>query len=147
MIRVENKKYLPFAAGYSGKALAQKLGLKDDMKMTVIDPPKHYWELVGELPNEVSVCESMEKALDLIHAFVMEKSGLSGRLQGWKKQITPNGMIWILWPKKIVTSSNNVNENVIRKLAIKTGLVDTKVCAIDEIWSGLKLVIRLNNRD
>jgi hypothetical protein len=134
------------AAGYSGTPLVRKLGIKDGFKVCVIDPPQNYWHLVGDLPENVSVGEPGEGAFDLIHVFAKDGAQLESQIEMLKQHIVPAGMIWVSWPKKSSKVATDLNENFIRDLALKSGLVDTKVCAVDDTWSGLKLVIRLTDR-
>ena len=126
--------------------LVRKLGIKQGFKICVIDPPVSYWRVLGELPQDVSVRELSEKPFDLIHAFVTHRSQLEERLGDLRSHITPNGMIWVSWPKRSSKRPADLTENVIRDLALRNGLVDTKVCAVDDVWSALKLVIRLKDR-
>lgn len=133
-------------AGYSGTPLVRKLGIKAGIKMCVIDPPQNYWDLLGNLPDDVSVHELREGAFDLIHVFAEDRAQLEAQLGRLKQSIVPAGMIWVSWPKKSSKVVTDLNENLIRDLALESGLVDTKVCAVDETWSGLKLVIRLRDR-
>jgi hypothetical protein len=133
-------------AGYSATPLVRKLGIKPGFKMCVINPPDHYWQLLGDLPDYVSVRQLSEGSFDLIHFFTQDKAQLEARMSELRGCITPAGMIWVFWPKKASGVVSDVNENVVRDLALKNGLVDVKVAAVDDIWSGLKLVIRLRDR-
>lgn len=132
--------------GYSGKYLAQKLGIKAGYVIGVVDPPENYWELVRPLPDNVSIVNVGNGLLNLVHVFVKEKSVLAIQLEKSRKYILSDGMIWVSWPKKSSKVQTDITEDVVREFALKLGLVDTKVCAVDEVWSGLKLVIRLKNR-
>ncbi len=134
-------------AGYSGTPLIRKLGIKAGFKMCVIDPPEDYWDLLGDLPANVSVRELKEGAFDFVHVFARDKAGFEGRLKTFRERIVPSGMIWVSWPKKSSKVATDLSENVVRDLALANGLVDIKVCAVDETWSGLKLVIRLKDRE
>jgi hypothetical protein len=134
------------AAGHSGTPLVRKLGIKAGFKMCVIDPPQNYWHLLGDLPENVSVGRPGEGVFDLIHVFAKDGAQLEAQIEKLKQHIVPAGMIWVSWPKKSSKVATDLNENLIRDLALKSGLVDTKVCAVDETWSGLKLVIRLRDR-
>jgi hypothetical protein len=127
-------------------SLVRKLGIKAGFKMCVIDPPQNYWHLLDDLPENVSVGGPGEGAFDLIHIFATDKAQLEAQIDTLKQRILPAGMIWVSWPKKSSKVATDLNENLIRDLALKSGLVDTKVCAVDETWSGLKLVIRLRDR-
>src|SRR5205807_222849 len=102
--------------------------------------------LVEPLPAEVSIVGRLAGKVDLIHLFTTEASALAAKLTRYLPRIVDNGMIWVSWPKKAAKVPTDVTEDVIRDLALPLGLVDTKVCAVDEVWSGLKLVIRRENR-
>lgn len=132
--------------GYSGKPLAQKLGIKSGMAVGVVDAPDHYRELLGNLPDGVLFRSVEEGALDVIHLFVASQNTLADHLPFLKTKIVPNGMIWVSWYKKSAKIPTDVTEDTIRDLALAIGLVDVKVCAVDDLWSGLKLVIRLKDR-
>jgi len=133
-------------SGYSKSPLVKKLGIKAGFKMCVIDPPPNYWDLLGPLPEHVSTHEPGEHGLDAIHVFVRDKQQIEDQIGVFRERMAPTGMIWVSWPKKSSRVATDLDENVIRDLALKNGLVDTKVCAVDETWSGLKLVIRLRDR-
>jgi len=133
-------------AGYSGTPLARKLGIKAGFKMRVIDPPPNYWDLLETLPDDVSIDEPDEGRFDFIHVFVTDRARLEGQLGELRAHIAPAGMIWVSWPKKSSQMATDLSEPIIRDLALRSGLVDVKVCAVDAIWSGLKLVIRLRDR-
>lgn len=127
-------------------SLVRKLGIKAGFKMCIIDPPQNYWHLLDDLPENVSVGKPGEGAFDLIHIFATNKAQLEAQMGTLKQRIVPAGMIWVSWPKKSSKVATDLNENLIRDLALKNGLVDIKVCAVDETWSGLKLVIRVRDR-
>lgn len=133
-------------SSYSGTPLVRKLGVKPGYNMCVIDPPGHYWELLGDLPENVSVRELGEGAFDVIHVFARDRSQLKKQMPTLRDCIFPNGMIWVSWPKKASKVATDLSENVVRDLALKNRLVDVKVAAVDGTWSGLKLVIRLKDR-
>ena len=134
-------------AGYSGTPLIKKLGIKPDYALVVVDPPENYWDLLGDLPEGVAVREPGEDApLDFLHLFVTSKADLERSLPLVTKQVKPQGMIWVSWPKKSSGRWTGLTEDLIREVALFQGLVDVKVCAVDEIWSGLKLVTRLKDR-
>jgi hypothetical protein len=132
--------------GYSGTPLAKKLGIKPAFKIRLINEPDYYFQLFTDLPSEICFEDNEETKKDLIHFFTAKKHELLTTLPLLKTQIKPAGMIWVSWPKKASKVYTDVTEDVIRDLALKTGLVDIKVCAVDEIWSGLKLVIPIKNR-
>ena len=137
---------VPMPAGYSGTPLVRKLGIKAGFKIWVIDPPPDYWDLLGPLPDNVSVGGPDERRLDFIHLFVTDRARLEAQLGELRAHIAPAGMIWVSWPKKSSRMATDLSEAVIRDLALAGGLVDVKVCAVDATWSGLKLVIRLRDR-
>jgi hypothetical protein len=132
-------------AGYSGTPLYKKLGIKSGMRVTVLDAPEDYWDLMPDLPD-VQLAEPGDRELDLVHAFVTTRAQLRDAVRRYKRQILPSGTIWISWPKKSSGVQTEVTEDVIREEALPLGLVDVKVCAVDQVWSGLKLVIRKENR-
>lgn len=133
-------------AGYSGTPLAKKLGIKPGFDMVLIDAPDYYFDLFTDLPANLHISTVIKNGHDLIHLFVKDEQQYLGRLPCLKDQIKQNGMIWISWPKKASKIITDITEDVIRNEALQNGLVDVKVCAVDEIWSGLKLVIRLKDR-
>lgn len=132
--------------GYSGTPLAKKLGIKSAFRIKLINAPKHYLQLFTDLPAELYFEDDEKPGKDLIHFFTIQRDELSVILPLLKTQIKPNGIIWISWPKKASKMSTDITEDIIRELAIKNGLVDIKVCAVDETWSGLKLVIPVKDR-
>jgi hypothetical protein len=133
-------------AGYSGTPLAQKLGLKPGFRVRTTDAPAHYARLLAPLPEGLQLSTRLSDELDVWHAFVTSKRELAALLPRTLKAIRPAGAIWISWPKQASKRPTDVTEDVIRELALPLGLVDVKVCAVDEVWSGLKLVIRKERR-
>ena len=135
-------------AGYSGTPLIKKLGLKPGHVAQFIGAPAGYIKLLGPLPEGVRVAERevRNERLDFVQLFATERTELERLLPRLMKQVVPTGMIWISWPKKASGVATTVTEDVIREVALPLGLVDVKVCAVDEVWSGLKLVIRVRNR-
>ena len=133
-------------AGYSGKPLVQKLGIKAGMRILFINAPENYLQLLGELPGETKKADDKNSAVDFIHIFVKKISDLEKFLPPLVKRVEQNGMIWISWYKKSSGIPTDITEDSIRATAFPLGLVDVKVCAVDEQWSGLKLVIRKENR-
>ena len=128
-------------AGYSGKTIVQKLGIKPGFRIFVDGAPVAYGDIVGELPDEVTIVSRPKAPLDVVHLFATEAAGLAGRLRKYRDAIVPDGVIWVSWPKKASGVATDLSDVVIRDTALKLGLVDIKVCAIDDIWSGLKFVI------
>jgi hypothetical protein len=131
-------------AGYSGTPLAKKLGIKEGFKIALYNQPDYYFNLFTDFPENVKLINKGK--VDFIHYFVKEEKQIQKDIKQLKDQIEQNGMIWISWPKKSSKVETDVTEDVIRSIALKNGLVDVKVCAVDEIWSGLKLVIPLKDR-
>jgi hypothetical protein len=133
-------------AGYSSTPLAKKLGIKEGFDINLINAPEYYFDLFTDLSGSITFENNPEKKKDFIHFFVMEKDEYFTHLPELKYQLKPNGMIWVSWPKKSSKVVTDINENIIRDYALQIGLVDIKVCAVDEIWSGLKLVIPVKDR-
>ena len=133
-------------AGYSGTPLAKKLGIKDGSRFLAIDPPADYLDLIVPLPVGARVIDNPTTDVDLIHFFTNSRDGLAAGLNQYKKLIKQDGAIWVSWYKKAAKLPTEITEDVIRDVALPLGLVDIKVCAVDEKWSGLKLVIRRENR-
>lgn len=132
-------------AGYSGTPLIKKLGIKPGHRLLIVNEPSTYWDWISPLPEGI-VAKSGTKPLDFIHLFVKEKRVFEKEVLRYRKMLKPDGMIWISWPKKSSQVASDIDENMIRNFALKNGLVDIKVCAIDEVWSGLKLVIPVKDR-
>jgi hypothetical protein len=133
-------------AGYSGKPVVQKLGIQPGFCIFVEGAPSAYGDLVGKLPAGVRVAARPKAPLDMVHLFVTEAAGLAGKLRGYRAAIVPDGMIWVSWPKKSSGVATDLSDVVVRDTALPLGLVDIKVCAIDETWSGLKFVVPKNQR-
>ena len=127
-------------AGYSGTPLVKKLGIKEGFKVRFINKPKNYLQLLEELPPGVK--QTKTGKADFVHLFTKNKKELATELQKNMSLIEQDGMIWVSWPKKASKIETDITEDVIREVALPKGLVDIKVCAVDETWSGLKLVIR-----
>ena len=134
------------AAGYSKRSLADKIGIKPGTRILILDAPRDYRESLGPLPRNTYEVAAFERDLDLIHFFTKSKSDLVALFKELKKALSVNGMLWISWPKGSSKVKTDLNENIIRDIGLKYGLVDVKVCAVDETWSGLKFVYRLENR-
>jgi len=133
--------------GYSGKPLVRKLGLKENKKILIVNHPgADYENELGPLPSNIELVKKMGKEMDFIHFFTKSSKELKKKLPEFKKSIKPDGMIWVSWPKRASKIKTDIDENIIRETALSLGLVDVKVCAVTEIWSGLKLVIRKENR-
>ena len=133
-------------AGYSGKSLAAKLGLKEGMSVGFLDPPEQLPDLLGPIWAALSISRGLERHQDLVLVFVTSAAELARRTPALKAAIAPDGMIWVAWPKKASKIPTDVTEDGIRTEALKLDLVDIKVAAVDQTWSGLKLVMRKERR-
>lgn len=133
-------------AGYSTTPLLAKLGIKPGVRIRLVNEPDNYLRLVGPLPPDVTIVDARAKIADFIHCFATQRPRLAALLPQFLKQLERNGMIWVSWPKKSAKVPTDLTEDVVREIALPLGLVDVKVCAVDDYWSGLKLVIRKENR-
>jgi hypothetical protein len=133
-------------AGYSGTPLAKKLGIKEGHRVAFPSAPPGFRELLGELPEDVTVKSRAVGPLDVIVLFVTRRAELERRLPALRGGMDPAAGLWIAWPKRSSGVETDVTENVVRDLGLANRLVDNKVAAIDETWSGLRLVIRLADR-
>ena len=133
-------------AGYSGVPLTKKLGILANSELVIINEPQEFRRLIKPISEGVRVEARVTKGTDMVHIFATSKNRLSESLQLCVKQMARDAVIWVSWPKKSSQMRSDVSENVIREIALPLGLVDIKVCAIDETWSGLKLVIRKEKR-
>ena len=133
-------------AGYSGKRLVQKLGIKDGWTIAIFNPPTGYERLLGKLPKDVTRRSSATGLLDFIQFFTREKGTLEREFAKLTRALTPAGMLWISWPKKSSGVATDLTEDVIRSVGLAHGLVDVKVAAVDDVWSGLKFVRRVKDR-
>jgi len=132
--------------GYSGTPLAKKLGIKAGFVVRLVNPPKNYWDLFSDFPSRVEIRKDRHTTKDLVHYFALDSATLLGDLSGLREEIFPAGILWVSWPKKSSKVATDLTEDTIRKFAISAGLVDIKVCAVNEIWSGLKLVVPVKQR-
>ena len=133
-------------AGYSGTPLPKKLGIEPQVRVALVDLPS---EVGAELKEALAGCRKVNDsndALDFALVCVKTEAELKKHFAQLKKQLAPAGMLWVSWPKKSAGVASDLDENVVRKIGLKAGLVDVKVCAVSEIWSGLKFVIRLKDR-
>ena len=129
-------------SGYSGTPLAKKLGIAAGMRVFAHAPPDDYARWLAPLPDGVIFEAQASKASDLVHLFCTEQSSLSALLKTLRKGLRPKVPVWVSWPKKASKQPTDITEDVIRELALPLGFVDVKVCAVREVWSGLKLVVR-----
>lgn len=132
----------PSPAGYSGTPLARKLGLREGSRVVVLDEPDGYRDWLAPLPDGVRFDAEPGPQTDVVHLFVTRRSALAAALRRWPPRLRPDASLWVSWPKKASRVETDVTEDTIRELALPLGLVDIKVCAVSEVWSGLKLVRR-----
>jgi hypothetical protein len=133
-------------AGYSGTPLIKKLGIKEGASVHVISAPEKYFDWLSPLPDNVSIKKSLNAEVDFIHLFVRDQKTFEKEFSKGKKYLKKDGMMWVSWPKKSSKVPTDLDENIIREFGLANGLVDVKVCAVDDIWSGLKFVVRLKDR-
>jgi hypothetical protein len=143
---LEGGSKMPPMAGYSGTPLAQKLGIKPDSIFLAVGAPDGYLSLLEPIPSGVEFTTRLTKSTDIVHLFTTSKQELEGLLKKYRTKLKSNGTVWVSWPKKAAKVETDITEDVIREVALPLGFVDVKVCAVDEIWSGLKLVIRTELR-
>ena len=130
------------SSGYSGTPLAAKLGLTAGKRLLTFGAPPHYAELVGPSMKELRRAKSLGPNVDIVHMFTASRSRLSTALLDCRRQLRPDAVIWVSWPKKASGVPTDVTEDTIREVALPLGFVDIKVCAVDATWSGLKLMLR-----
>jgi hypothetical protein len=128
--------------GYSGTPLAKKLGIKDGSVIYAPGAPTEYRELLQPLPAGVRIATAVSASTDIVHLFETERSKLAVALRTLRKKLAPNAAVWVSWPKKSCGVPTTITQDVVRELALPLGFVDIKVCAVTEVWSGLKLVVR-----
>ena len=133
-------------AGYSGTALIKKLGVKAKMRLLFVDAPPSFVETLGPLPDDIKFISGTDSQVDVVLLFVERAAALDGQFMPLAARLVPNGMLWVAWPKKAAKVPTDLTEEIVRRTGLNAGLVDVKVCAIDEKWSGLKFVIRLQDR-
>src|SRR5262249_38703204 len=131
---------------YSGTPLVKKLGIKDGWRIGVIGCPVGYRDLIPGMPAAVAIEDADGDEVEMIQLFATERPGLQKRLPVLLKKSRQDGMIWVSWPKKSARVPTDITEETIREAALPLGLVDTKVCAVSDVWSGLRLVIRKEKR-
>lgn len=133
-------------AGYSGTPLAKKLGVKEGFRLAFVSAPASFPADLGPLPPGAEVLEEHEPPIDLAIVFVDAMARLAQHFGPLASRLATAGMLWVAWPKKSSGVATDLNENIIRDFGLANGLVDVKICAIDETWSGLKFVYRLKDR-
>jgi hypothetical protein len=129
-------------SGYSGTPLAKKLGIKEGSRLLLVGAPDTYATLLEPLPEGVQLDTQLSEATDIAQIFVVRREQLQQLLTSYRTKLKSNGVIWVSWPKKSARVPTDITEDIIRDVALPLGYVDIKVCAVNEIWSGLKLVIR-----
>lgn len=135
-------------AGYSGTPLVKKLGIKPDHRVAVLQAPPDFELPAAEIPPGVELIHQLngKRPFDVILYFTKSSADLSKRFAVLAKRLVSNGGLWISWPKQSSGMETDVNENIVRAIGLEAGLVDNKVCAVDDTWSGLRFVIRLKDR-
>lgn len=135
------------STGYSGTPLIRKLGIKPGHSILIVNEPDHYMDLLGLLPDDITIIkDGSEDLADFIHLFVQDEKALHNFFPPLKSKLDKGGMIWVSWIKKASKMETNINGNDVRDLGLQIGLVDIKICAVDEDWSGLKFVYRKEDR-
>jgi hypothetical protein len=133
-------------AGYSGTPLPKKLGLRENQRIALVNAPEGFEKTLGDLPQNAGIVKRLSSPLDLALLFVDQKKQLTRQFPAIAGKLAPNGMIWVAWPKKSSGVATDLTFNCVQRIGLDTGLVDVKICAIDETWSGLKFVIRVKDR-
>ena len=133
-------------AGYSGTTLLKKLGIKEGFRIALVGAPQGFDDELGSLPSGTTVLSRPTKPLDFALLFTKSEKDLLKNLPRLAERLAPAGMLWIAWPKKASGVATDLSDNVVRNIGLDAGLVDVKVCAVTEIWSGLKFVYRLKDR-
>lgn len=132
-------------AGYSGTPLAKKLGIKEGNNILLVNQPSYYQTLFEQWPD-VNILDDKAGDLDFIHLFVTDERDYIEAIEALKKQLKKDGMLWVSWPKKMAKVDTNLDGNKVREIGLMAELVDVKVCAVDDTWSGLKFVYRKKDR-
>ena len=129
-------------AGYSGTPLPQKLGIKSGDSVLIVGAPADYRKTLEPLPPDVRMASRLTASIAVAHVFTADVATLEQSLAAFRRTLKPTAIVWVSWPKKSSGVPTSVTEDVVRKVALPMGFVDVKVCAIDDVWSGLKLVVR-----
>ena len=127
-------------AGYSATPLAKKLGIKSDSVVLTVSAPDNYHKLLGH--TDATFTTRLSKTVSLVHLFAISKTELAKSLKTYREKLAPDTVVWVSWPKKASKVATDITEDTIRDIALPIGWVDIKVCAVDDVWSGLKLVVR-----
>jgi hypothetical protein len=131
---------------YSKRSLAEKLGVKAGQRIVILNPPENYAIALEDLPASVAILDLPAGPFDFIHFFTKNRRELEDRFPGLKRELTPSGMLWVSWPKGSSKVPTDLNENIVRDIGMANGLVDVKVVSVDEVWSALKFVYRVRDR-
>jgi hypothetical protein len=130
------------AAGYSGTPLAKKLGIKEGSVVLAVGAPRDYVALLEPVPDGVQFARRASANTDIVHVFTAQREELRSLLKNYRQTLKPTALVWVSWPKKSARVATDITEDTIREVALPMGFVDIKVCAVTEVWSGLKLVVR-----
>ena len=133
-------------AGYSSTPLSKKLGIKEGSRIALVNAPKNFENELGKFPDNAAVVKRLTNSLDMILFFVLTERALARDFGKLAKKLVTNGMIWIAWPKKSSGVTTDLSFDSVQRIGLNAGLVDVKICAIDDTWSGLKFVYRLKDR-
>jgi hypothetical protein len=134
-------------SGYSGTPLPQKLGIKPGLIVVAINAPTNYRRLLGTIPEGVTFSDRLKPDSSFVHVFIKKRNELEKGLPMLREKVAGTGTVWVSWPKKSSGVLTDVTEGVVRAISLPLGFVDVKVCSVDEIWSGLKLVVRREQRN
>jgi hypothetical protein len=134
-------------AGYSSTPLSRKLGIAEGIRLLPLSAPPNYRELLEPLPSGTRLVRAVSERTDIVHLFVTRRARLQSALEKLRRSIRPDATVWVSWPKRAAGVETDDTEDVIRQVALPLGLVDVKVCAVDDTWSVLKLVIRRSERE
>ena len=134
-------------AGYSGTPLPRKLGIKDESRVALVNAPQGFESTLGPLPDGATVQSRLRHGLDVIVFFTTSRGELARRFERLAHSLDPAGGLWIAWPKKSSGVETDLDQSVVMEIGLATPLVDNKVCSIDETWSGLRFVVRKENRE
>jgi hypothetical protein len=129
-------------AGYSGTPLAKKLGIKDRSTVYAVGPPADYRTILAPLPDAVRFTSKPDTSTDIAHVFATRRVDMSRTLKDLRKKLRADATVWVSWPKKAAKVATDITEDTVRSVALPLGFVDVKVCAVTDVWSGLKLVVR-----
>ncbi len=133
---------VPATTSYSGTPLSKKLGIREGFRVLAIGSPSEYARILGDLPTDVEFVSRAGLTVDLAHVLSTRRADLQQRLVRLRASLRPDATVWVSWPKKAAKVPTDITEDVVREVALPLGFVDVKVCAVTDVWSGLKLVVR-----